>query len=149
ATAAAFGVAWLAIVGVPPFSGFFAKDDVLAKAFFAHRYGLWAVGLLAAFLTGAYMTRQFLLVFSGNERFRAAAAEGTSPAPEGGDLEREVHGTSPTVGFGTPPSPPPLTHDPHEAPRVMTAPVVTLAVLAAAGGLLDVPLRGVDFLDRW
>ncbi|HEY7437801.1 MAG TPA: NADH-quinone oxidoreductase subunit L, partial [Acidimicrobiia bacterium] len=46
-TAIAFVVAWLTISGIPPFSGFWAKDDVLSSAFFGSNYAVWAVGLLA------------------------------------------------------------------------------------------------------
>ena len=52
-TAIAFVIAFLAIAGVPPFAGFWAKDGVLEKAFQPTEYALWIVGLLAAILTGA------------------------------------------------------------------------------------------------
>ena len=69
-TSLAFIVAWLAIAGVPPFAGFWSKDEILSKAFFDHDYGVYAVGLVAALLTGFYMTREVYLVFFGNARFR-------------------------------------------------------------------------------
>ena len=43
-TAGGFIVAWLAIAGMPPFSGFWSKDEILASAFSAHDYGVWALG---------------------------------------------------------------------------------------------------------
>jgi NADH-quinone oxidoreductase subunit L len=65
----AFTVAWLAIIGIPPFSGFFAKGDVLTNAF-EHNKFLWAIGVVTAILTAYYMTRLFVLTFRGQERFR-------------------------------------------------------------------------------
>ena len=64
-TAAGFGIAWLTIAGLPPFSGFWAKDGVLAAAFYDHNYVVWAIGLSAALLTGFYMTRETMFVFDG------------------------------------------------------------------------------------
>ena len=111
-TAGAFVVAWLAISGLPPFSGFFAKDGVLEKVYEHSDYGLWAVGLVAAILTGAYMTRQVLLTFFGNERWRAG--EGAEHADE---ATHDVTAT-PTVGYGEPPRAPSLHHEPHEGSGV-------------------------------
>ena len=68
-TYGAFFVAWLAISGVPPFSGFWAKGDVLMNAFADNR-ALWAVGLITAVLTAYYMSREIALVFYGDERWR-------------------------------------------------------------------------------
>jgi NADH-quinone oxidoreductase subunit L len=62
-------VGWLAIIGIPPFSGFFAKGDVLTNVF-AHNKFLWALGVVTAILTAYYMTRLFVLTFQGTERFR-------------------------------------------------------------------------------
>lgn len=63
-----FLIGWLAIAGVPPFAGFWSKDDVLHAAF-TKSPALWAVGLFAALLTAYYMTRQVMLVWFGKERF--------------------------------------------------------------------------------
>ena len=37
-------IAWLAIVGLPPLSGFFSKDEIITSAFLDHDYGLWIIG---------------------------------------------------------------------------------------------------------
>ena len=72
-TSATFLIGWLSIAGVPPFSGFWSKDEILAGAF---NYGpagpaLWAIGLVTALLTAFYMTRQVILTFFGDsERWR-------------------------------------------------------------------------------
>ena len=62
-------VGWLAISGVPPFAGFFSKDQILTEAYF-HGYGVvWIMGLLAAILTAFYMSRWFFLIFLGAPRY--------------------------------------------------------------------------------
>ncbi|MEK6608688.1 MAG: NADH-quinone oxidoreductase subunit L [Myxococcota bacterium] len=66
-THATFLVATAAIAGVPPLSGFFSKDEILAAALHAHP-ALFAAGLLAAACTAFYMTRLYCLVFTGECR---------------------------------------------------------------------------------
>ncbi|MDK1018266.1 MAG: NADH-quinone oxidoreductase subunit L [Actinomycetota bacterium] len=65
------GVAWLAISGVFPFSGFWSKDEILAETFArgGGYYVLWAVGLFVALLTAFYMTRLFVMTFLGAPRW--------------------------------------------------------------------------------
>ncbi|MDQ1402152.1 MAG: NADH-quinone oxidoreductase subunit, partial [Actinomycetota bacterium] len=70
-TSVTFIIGWLAIAGVPPFAGFWSKDDILAAAWAKSPY-LWAVGAFTAGLTAYYMTRQVALVFFGKERWRDA-----------------------------------------------------------------------------
>jgi NADH-quinone oxidoreductase subunit L len=106
-----FGIGWLAIAGIPPLSGFFAKGDILDNAF-ARYPALWAVGLVTAALTAYYMTRLFVLTFYGEDRWKKA---GSSHGDEGAGAE------------------------PHESPGVMALPLVVLAALALVGGLLDLP----------
>jgi NADH:ubiquinone oxidoreductase subunit 5 (subunit L)/multisubunit Na+/H+ antiporter MnhA subunit len=71
-TATTFIIGWLAIAGVPPFSGFWSKDEILLLAWNAEGVGgkgLWFVGLITALLTAFYMTRQVILTFLGRTRF--------------------------------------------------------------------------------
>src|SRR5919198_3945160 len=65
----AFLVASLALVGIPPFAGFFSKDSILAAAMDHGSYGyvLWIVGLAGTFLTGLYTFRMFFMVFGGEQ----------------------------------------------------------------------------------
>ncbi len=131
-------VATLAISGVPPFAGFFSKDQILGSVFerasesAAFRglsflglsgstwlYVVYAIGLVTALITAVYMTRMMLYTFHGVNRT--------------GDGER-----------------------PHlrEAPWVMTAPLAILGVLTVVGGWLNLPalfggLGSVGALDRW
>jgi NADH-quinone oxidoreductase subunit L len=69
------GIAVAAISGVPGFSGFFSKDEILLSAFLAHdipgHVALWAIGLGTAGLTAFYMMRLFLLTFHGESRVEA------------------------------------------------------------------------------
>jgi NADH-quinone oxidoreductase subunit L len=106
-----FGVGTLAIAGIPPLSGFFAKGDVLDNAF-ARYPVLWGIGLVTAALTAYYMTRLVSLAFYGDDRWRHGAG---SSAGHGGDGA------------------------PHESPWVMALPLVVLAVLAFVGGALHLP----------
>jgi NADH-quinone oxidoreductase subunit L len=72
-----FLVGWLAIAGVPPFSGFWSKGDVLTNVY-AKSPALWVVGVITALLTAYYMSRLFFLAFWGSERW--AEAVGDQPA---------------------------------------------------------------------
>ncbi|MEM9522150.1 MAG: NADH-quinone oxidoreductase subunit L [Actinomycetota bacterium] len=67
-TSATFIIGWLAIAGVPPFSGFWSKDEILAYAYDVN-IGLWVVGLVTALLTAFYMSRQVFMTFYGEYRY--------------------------------------------------------------------------------
>jgi NADH-quinone oxidoreductase subunit L len=56
-------IATLAISGIPPFAGFFSKDEILLQAFVSENYLLWVIGLITAILTAYYMFRMFFIVF--------------------------------------------------------------------------------------
>jgi len=105
-----FMVAYLAISGIPPLSGFMSKDEILWVTFNSHLpvsgLGkiLWGLGLLTAGLTAFYMTRLIALTFMGSFR---------------GGSEKESHL--------------------HESPSVMTLPLMALAVLSAVGGVIGLP----------
>ncbi|HLN18344.1 MAG TPA: NADH-quinone oxidoreductase subunit L [Acidimicrobiales bacterium] len=117
-TYATFLVGWLAIAGVPPLSGFWSKDAVLSNVW-SKSPGLYVIGLVTALLTAYYMTRLFVLAFTGDDRW--AQAVGDQPAH----------------------------HRPHEAPWVMVAPAVVLAIGAATAGLLDLPWVHTWGLSVW
>ncbi|MEK8071882.1 NADH-quinone oxidoreductase subunit L [Rhodococcoides navarretei] len=83
-----FGLGYLAIIGLPPFSGFFAKDPIIEVAFAAGGVAgpiLGCVTLLGAGLTAFYMTRVMLMTFFGPKRWSAQAhpheASATMTAP--------------------------------------------------------------------
>ena len=93
-TTVTFTIGFLAIAGIPPLSGFWAKGDVLDNVF-AHYKVLWVIGLVTAVLTAYYMSRLEVLAFGGEPRF-------DKPGP---------HGESPH-------------HAPHESPWIMRIPLV-------------------------
>jgi NADH-quinone oxidoreductase subunit L len=108
-----FGLGYLAIIGVPPLSGFFSKDPIIETAFAAGGVKgllLGGAALLGAGITAFYMTRVMLMTFFGEERWQAKASEAT------GEL---------------------IEPHPHESPGSMTWPMIVLAVgSVGAGGLL-------------
>jgi NADH-quinone oxidoreductase subunit L len=168
-TAAGMVIAWLAITGVPPFAGFWSKDLVIESAFEAGDYGLWVTATLAAVMTGLYMTRLIYLTFFGNARFNDLPQPDAVPSVSGGsdddaavavaDPDAAVYTEadlgydpdfSPTVDYREPARAPRLHgHEPHESPTVMLVPIGVLAFLAAIGGLLNLPIQGLEFLGEW
>ncbi|WFE23075.1 NADH-quinone oxidoreductase subunit L [Solwaraspora sp. WMMD937] len=71
-TWATFGLAWLAIIGIWPLSGYFSKEPIIAAAFEREGWTAWLFGgaaLLGAGLTAFYMTRLFILTFHGPKRW--------------------------------------------------------------------------------
>ena len=107
-TFAAFLVGSLALVGIPPLSGFFSKDSILASALASGGYGqlLFAAGLAGALLTGLYTFRLLFLVFLG---------------PPSELVKAHAHG-----------------HGHGEGPWTMTVPVAVLTVLAVVGGWIQI-----------
>ncbi|PYL19897.1 MAG: NADH-quinone oxidoreductase subunit L [Verrucomicrobia bacterium] len=77
-TFAAFGAGALALIGWPPFSGFFSKDAILAVAY-EHNLPIFAVALFTAFLTAFYVIRMLVIVFFGNPRSDRARESRESP----------------------------------------------------------------------
>jgi NADH-quinone oxidoreductase subunit L len=139
-TAATFMVGWLAIAGVPPFAGFWSKDDILLFAWGSGGTNgkvLWAIGLVTALLTGYYMSRQVFMVFFGEPRWRTEPAP--QPASVGAaanelDMETEEHAHG----------------EPHESPWIMTVPLVVLALLSIVGGVINLPFNDdVHFLEHF
>ena len=110
-TYVAFVVGALSLAGIPPFSGFFSKDSILAAALDHGWYGelLWVAGMIGAFLTGLYAFRMLFIVFWGEPTpfVREHLVEGS---------HGEHHG---------------------EGPFSMTSTVAVLTVLAAIGGFLQ------------
>ncbi len=128
-TCVTFGLGYLAIIGIPPFSGFFTKDGIIEAAF--DKGGpsgaiLGSAAVLGAGITAFYMTRVMLMTFAGRRRWDEAA---------GGEGGREAS------------SPPASTAHPHESPAVMTWPMILLAVgSVGAGAFLITGSRFADFL---
>ena len=140
-TSVTFLIGWLAISGIPPFAGFWSKDDILDAAWHMNK-GLWAVGAFTAGLTAYYMSRQVRLVFFGQARWKENAVSagghgsvGSVPAADPGDHGADAGGH----GHG----------DPHESPWVMRLPLVVLAFLAVVGGIINLPYKPFNGLERW
>jgi len=78
-----FGFGWLAILGIPPFSGFFSKDKIIEAAFVGDGWQPWVFGLAAligAGLTAFYMSRLFFMTFHGKARWTDDQHPHESPA---------------------------------------------------------------------
>jgi len=109
----------IAIAGIPPWAGFFSKDEILYQAFVSpNPLGklLWLVGLITAGMTSFYMFRLWFKIFFGEPRFEE------TDASHGHD-DHAVHGDGGV----------------HESPWIMLFPLVVLAVLSVIGGWVGVP----------
>ena len=131
-----FALGWLAICGIPPFSGFFSKDEILWQAFSSEHGSIvfWALGAMTAVMTAFYMTRLFSLTFLGTPRFKTESASSSH-----GHGHDDGHGHD--HGHG---------HDKsgvHESPVTMTLPLQVLAFLSVVGGLLGIP--HLSWLEKW
>ncbi|MGB6059522.1 MAG: NADH-quinone oxidoreductase subunit L [Microthrixaceae bacterium] len=147
-TAGTFIVGWLAIAGVPPFSGFWSKDEILAGAFNAGPAGpaLWAIGLVVALMTAFYMTRQVIMTFFGEEKWRVEEVEPEAAEESETDETHVVAAHSADDGHhGLTPS-----HEPGESPATMTVPLLVLAGAAVVAGLLNLPFaHKLEYLSNW
>lgn len=79
-TGGVFLVGCLAIAGVPPFSGYWSKEEILGAAYLAHRMDLLWIGIIAAFFTAFYMFRLFFLTFTGKPQGSGHKDAHESPA---------------------------------------------------------------------
>ena len=125
-TAITMGIATLAIAGIPPFAGFWSKDEILWKAYQAN-WIYWLIGVITAFITSFYMFRLFFMTFLGDYRGIQVDAHGHARAADGHDGH----------GHG----------EPHESPMVMLVPLMILAVLSIVGGLVGIGNRFEHFLE--
>jgi NADH-quinone oxidoreductase subunit L len=77
-----FGIGWLSILGVPPFSGFYSKDKIIETAFVGQGWRPWIFGgaaLIGAGITAFYMSRLFFMTFQGKRRWPKDAHPHESP----------------------------------------------------------------------
>lgn len=101
----------VALAGLPPFAGFWSKDEILLDASLHNQTVYWLL-TAAAFFTAFYMGRQIWMVFFGEARTDASKHA-------------------------------------EESPKVMTMPLVVLAILSIAGGALNLPFEGFHNLGHW
>ena len=119
-----FIIGTLALCGVPPFSGFYSKDSILAQALEQKNYPLFALGVVVAGLTTFYMFRLFYVAFLGERRTGVApVSHFKEPAQAGDESMRQA---------GSP------SYELHESPPVMTWPLRVLAVFAVIGGVIGI-----------
>ena len=85
-----FVIGAVAIAGIPPFAGFFSKDKILFSAYVSGHTLLYAVGLLTALLTAAYMFRLVFMTFYGQ---RAEPSASATQAPSSHDDHAHLHDT--------------------------------------------------------
>ncbi len=124
-TYATMMVGTLAIAGIPPFAGFFSKDEILFRTF-EHNRILWVLAAATALMTAFYMFRLMSLTFFG--AYRGPAFEAHVPhAAHGAGHDAHAHG-----GHGQ-------WHGPHESPKAMTVPLVALAAGAVLVGFIGLP----------
>ncbi len=122
-----FLIATLAISGIPPFAGFWSKDEILSSLLTQATNGggsifylLWIMGILTAGLTAFYMFRLFFGIFNDGYRGNTSTRH---THEEILDEEESSHQTD-------------SHHVIHEAPPVMTVPLIILAVLSVIGGFV-------------
>jgi len=151
-TAFTFIIGWLAISGVPPFSGFWSKDDILAYALHKSPI-LYVIGLITALLTAFYMSRLVFRVFYGDARW------GESAEAELANLD--AHTATADVDAGETDTHADAHDDahsgaehgavhPHESKWPMLVPLMVLAFFAAVAGVLNLPFtEHLEFLNRW
>ena len=123
------GIATLAIAGIPPFAGFWSKDEILWKAYSSPHGSrvFWLIGVVTAFITSFYMFRLLFMTFFGDYK--------------GAQVDEHGHGThghgDDDHGHG----------EPHESPMVMLVPLMILALLSVVGGLVGIGNRFEHFLE--
>ncbi len=138
-TATTFLIGTLAISGIPPFAGFWSKDEILGAVFAANPV-LWGIGYLTAGITAFYMFRMYFMTFEG--QFRGTQQKLIK------DVKLENSGELlPAFGPGAM-DPKELGHDahghghasqPHESPWTMALPLAILAIPSIGIGLVGTP----------
>jgi NADH-quinone oxidoreductase subunit L len=91
-------VATIAIAGLPPFAGFFSKDEILSLDFSSHHTGVWLAGVLGAVLTAFYMFRLYILCFRGRPRMSHEVAHHVHESPRSMIIPLVVLAVLATVG---------------------------------------------------
>lgn len=177
-TSATFIVSTLAISGVPPFAGFWSKDEITGFALKSSPV-LYALATLTAALTAYYMGRVTIRTFFGKPKWPALnsgvvvgaagrpgvnvgdSVEGTGDNAVDSDVAAEPDDVAALIAAGVMDAdvqafPEPVhaddlsaAYEPHESPWTMTVPLILLAVGAALGGLLALPIGGWQFLEHW
>jgi len=173
-TFATMMIGTLAIAGIPPFAGFFSKDEILYRAF-EHNKLIWSLAVVTALMTAFYMFRLMAMTFFGGYRGPAweaaghghaavadvaVAAKHSAPHPADPHAHGQAHKRAHDVSHG-PADSHQVDHDaghghgpwhgPHESPTPMTFPLMALAVGAIVAGLVGFPaaLGGPNWIEHF
>ncbi|NJN85028.1 MAG: NAD(P)H-quinone oxidoreductase subunit 5 [Leptolyngbyaceae cyanobacterium SL_7_1] len=148
-TAVTFLIGTLAISGIPPFAGFWSKDEILGASFAANP-ALWLVGFLTAGITAFYMFRMYFSTFEGAFRGGNAAIKqqlkteqlqrmglafgpgAMNPQELMAEAPDELHGSDDHGDHHH-------SEFPHESPATMTLPLIALAIPSILIGLVGTP----------
>jgi len=150
-TAITFLIGTLAISGIPPFAGFWSKDEILGSTFAVNPI-LWVIGWITAGITAFYMFRMYFSTFEGKFRGNDAQVKNT--------IKVEVLQSQGLVFGPGAMNPQELTiaephgyddheahehhhhsHEPHESPITMTLPLMLLAIPSVLIGLVGTPFH--------
>ena len=123
-TSLTMGLAVLSISGIPFFSGFWSKDEILEAVHHNGEYSvifsfLWVLALLTAGMTAFYMTRMWMMTFSGPLEKRSTELVRAKGYDDSGDWvldEKEIESHA------------------HESPKIMTVPLMLLGFMAVFSG---------------
>jgi NADH-quinone oxidoreductase subunit L len=143
-TFATMMIGTLAIAGIPPFAGFFSKDEILFRAFLSNKI-VWVLAVATALMTAFYMWRLMAMTFFGAYRGPAWETHGGHDAhghaahAHDDPHAHDAHGHAPAHddhggGHGHGP-----WHGPHESPAPMTFPLQALAIGAIVAGFIGIP----------
>ena len=125
-----FLIGTIAIAGIPPFAGFFSKDEILWKTWESGHTVLWFVAVVAAFLTATYMFRLLYMTFFGARRWSPGSSDSGHQDP--GSKDPGLHGDH---GHGH------ADHGGHlhDAPPAMAIALVVLAIGSVLAGFVGIP----------
>jgi NADH-quinone oxidoreductase subunit L len=149
-------ICWLvstaALCGIPFFSGFFSKDEIIDSAGHNGYNVFMIVGLIGAFMTAAYMTRATYLTFFGEARGAAAGidehAQDAHTAADSHDAHDSHDDHAPadaSHGHGGHHA----WHGPHESPWLIKGPLIILAALAVVSGYLNAAPWHWHSFEHW
>jgi NADH-quinone oxidoreductase subunit L len=133
---------------VPPFAGFWSKDEILLFAL-ADNAVLYVIGIVTAILTAFYMTRQVVMTFFGEQKWGSYANEAEAADLRTDDDADEIADGADGDTADAEPEPAVVTHGahgefkPHESPPFMIIPLLVLAGLSIVGGVIQLPSLGI------
>jgi len=125
-----FVIGAVAIAGIPPFAGFFSKDEILFRTYAGGHMLLWVVGILTAMLTATYMFRLVFMTFHGERSSHATVAHSVDHVDHADLVDHKPHGTHL-----------------HDAPPAMAVALIVLALGSVVAGWAGIGGRFEHFLE--